>query len=105
VGQKREICRDMQLGVDHCSEGLKMGSKVLFEVFFEVLSLFVDGVMHVFIDGGNIGTKLSHFLLGFCEISVQGIEASFQVWAMGVGHHEKGTQKGVGGTTQKMGYR
>jgi hypothetical protein len=47
--------------------------------------------MHVFIDGGNIGTKLSHFLLGFCEIKVQGIEASFQVLATGMGHDDEET--------------
>jgi hypothetical protein len=69
-----------------------------------VLHFGVDGGMHVFIDGGNIGTELSHFLLGFCEIRVQGIEASFQVLATGVGHDEEGTRKGAGGTTQKMGY-
>jgi hypothetical protein len=60
--------------------------------------------MHLLIDGGNIGTELSHFLLGFCEIRVQGSEASFQVLAMGMGHDDEGTRKGVGGTTQKMGY-
>jgi hypothetical protein len=50
--------------------------------------------MLVFIDGDNIGTELSHFLLGFCEIRVQGIEVSFQVlamvWAMMTREHEKG---------------
>ena len=56
------------------------------------------------IDGENIGTELSHFILGFYEIRVQGIEVSFQVLAMGVGHDEEGTRKGVGGTTHKMGY-
>jgi hypothetical protein len=50
--------------------------------------------MHVFIDGDNIGTKLSHFLLGLCEIRVQGIEASFQVLATGMGHDDEGTEKG-----------
>jgi hypothetical protein len=44
--------------------------------------------MHFFIDGENIGIDLSHFLLGFCEIRVQGIEASFQVLAMGMGHDD-----------------
>jgi hypothetical protein len=57
---------------------------------FYVLHFGVDGGMHVFIDGGNIGTEMSHFLLGFCEIRVQGIKASFQVLAMGVGHDEEG---------------
>jgi hypothetical protein len=60
--------------------------------------------MHLLIDGDNIGTELSHFLLGFCEIRVQGSEVSFQVLAMGMGHDDEGTRKGVGGTTQKMGY-
>jgi hypothetical protein len=50
--------------------------------------------MHVFIDGGNIGTELSHFLLGLCEIRLQGIEASFQVLTMGMGHDDEGTKKG-----------
>jgi len=50
--------------------------------------------MHVFIDGGNIGTDLSHFLLGLCEIRLQGIEASFQVLAMGMVHDDEGTEKG-----------
>jgi len=77
-----------------------MGSKVLFEVLY----FGVDGGMHFFIDDGNIGTDLSHFFLGFREIRVQGIEASFQVLATGVGHDEEGTRKGVVGTTHKMGY-
>jgi hypothetical protein len=53
--------------------------------------------MHALIDGGNIGTDLSHFLLGFCEIRLEGIEVSFQVLATGMGHYEKGTKKGGGG--------
>jgi hypothetical protein len=55
--------------------------------------------MHPLIDGGNIGTELSHFLLGFSEIRVQGSEVSFQVLATGMGHDNEGTRKGVGGTT------
>jgi hypothetical protein len=77
----------MQLGADHHSEGFKLGSKVL----FQVLCFGIDGGMHVFIDGANIGTEMSHFLLGFWEISVQGIEANFQVLATSVGHDEGGT--------------
>ena len=50
--------------------------------------------MHVFIDGGNIGTELSHLLLGLCEIRVQGIEVRFQFLAMGMGHDDEGTEKG-----------
>jgi hypothetical protein len=80
---------DMQLGIDHRSDRFKLGSKVLFEVLY----FGVDGGMYFFIDDRNIGTELSHFLLGFCEIRVQGIEVSFQVLAMGVGHDEEGTRK------------
>jgi hypothetical protein len=47
--------------------------------------------MHLLTDGGNIGTDLSHFLLGLYEIRVQGIEVSFQVLAMGMGHDHEGT--------------
>jgi hypothetical protein len=50
--------------------------------------------MHVFIDGGNIGTEMSHFFLGLCEIRLQGIEVSFQVLATGMGHDDEGTEKG-----------
>jgi hypothetical protein len=60
--------------------------------------------MHFLIAGENIGIELSHFLLGLCEIRVQGIEPSFQVLATSMGHDDEGTRKGVGGTTQKMGY-
>jgi hypothetical protein len=49
--------------------------------------------MHPLIDGDNIGTKLSNFLLGFCEIRVQGSQVSFQVLATGMGHDNEGTQK------------
>jgi hypothetical protein len=37
-----------------------MGSKVM----FDVLHFGVNGGMHGFIDVWNIGTELSHFLLG-----------------------------------------
>jgi hypothetical protein len=81
-----------------------LGSNVLFEVLFEFRNLYCDGGIHILTNGGNIGNALSHFLLGFCEIRVQGSEVSFQVLAMGMGHGDKGTRKGVGGTTHKMGY-
>ena len=97
----------MQLGAYHRSEGDKLGIegfKMGSEVLIEVLHFGVNGGMHVFIDGGNIGTELSHFLLDIYEIRVQGIEVRFQVLAMGVGHDEEGTRKGAGQTTKKMGY-
>jgi hypothetical protein len=50
--------------------------------------------MHVLINGGHIGTQLSHLLLGLCEIILQGIEASFQVLATGMGHDDEGTENG-----------
>jgi hypothetical protein len=84
----------MQLGADHRSEGDKLGIegfKMGIKVLFEVLYFGIDGGMHVFIGSGNIGTELSYFVLGFCEIRVQGIEASFQVLATGVDHDEEGT--------------
>ena len=43
---------------------------------------------------GNIGTDLYHFLLGLCEVRLQGIEARFQVLTMGMGHDDKGTKMG-----------
>jgi hypothetical protein len=92
--------RKFHLGTYHRSDGFKLGSKVLFEVLY----FGIDGGMHVFIDFDNIGTELSHFLLGFFDIRVQDIEASFQVLATGVGHDEEGTRNGVGGTTKKMWY-
>ena len=54
--------------------------------------------MHVFIYGGNIGIDLSHFLLGLCEVILQGIEGSFQVLAMGMGHDDEGTEMGRAGS-------
>jgi hypothetical protein len=102
-----KICRDMHLGADHYSEGCNMGIEGFnlgSEVLFDGFHFGIDGGMHVFIDGGKIGTKLPHILLGLCEIRIQGIEAIFQVLATGVGHYEEGKQKGMGGTTHKMDY-
>jgi hypothetical protein len=50
--------------------------------------------LHGCIDGDNIGTELSHFLLGLGEIRLQVIEATFQVSAMGMGHEDKGPKMG-----------
>ena len=94
------ISRDIHLGTDHVSEGCNLGSEVLVDGFH----FGMYGGMHVCIDGGKIGTELPHFLLGLCEIRGQGIEESFQVLAMNVGHDEEGKQKGMGGTTQNMCY-
>jgi hypothetical protein len=68
-----KVSKDIQLGVDHASEGCKLGREVLFDGFH----FCVYGGMHVFIDGGNIGTELPHFLLGLCESRGQGIEVGF----------------------------
>jgi hypothetical protein len=106
----RKICRDIQLGTYRASEGCKLGSKVLFVGFdfgiYGGMHVFIDGGKigvyggtHVFIDGGKIDTKLPHFLLGLCEIRGQRIEASFQVFAMGVGHDEN--EKGKVGPHRK----
>jgi hypothetical protein len=46
----------------------------------------------------NIGTELFHFLLGLDETRLQGVEASFQVLAMGMGHEDGGTEKGRAGS-------
>jgi hypothetical protein len=89
------ICRDIQLGANHVSEGCNLGSEVMFDGF----QFYVYGEMHVFIDGDNTGIELLHFMLGLCEIRGQGIEASFQVLATGVGHDEEGKRKGTSGPT------
>jgi hypothetical protein len=102
-----KICRNMHLGENHRSEGGNMGIEGFnmgSEVLFDVLHFGIYGGVYVFIDGGNIGTDLSHFLLGFSEIIVQGIEVSSLVLAMGVGHDGEGKRQGTGGATQKMGY-
>ena len=83
----------MQLGAKHRSGRFKLGSNFLYEVLFEFLDWVSDGGMHVFIDGGHIGTELFQFLLVLYQIRVQGIEASFQVLAMGTGHDDEGTEK------------
>jgi hypothetical protein len=50
--------------------------------------------LHGSIDGDNIGTELSHLLLGLGEIRLQVIEATFQVLATGMGHEDKGPKMG-----------
>jgi hypothetical protein len=54
--------------------------------------------LHGCIDGGNIGTGLFYFLLGLDETRLQGVEASFQVLATGMGHEDGGTKKGGAGS-------
>jgi hypothetical protein len=41
---------------------------------------------------------LFHFLLGLDETRLQGVEASFQVLAKGMGHEDGGTEKGRAGS-------
>jgi hypothetical protein len=53
--------------------------------------------MHGCIDGGSIGIELFHFLLGLNENRLQGVEASFQVLAMSMGHEDGGTEMGQAG--------
>jgi hypothetical protein len=40
---------------------------------------------------------LFHFLLGLNETILQGVEESFQVLAMSMGHEDGGTEKGQSG--------
>jgi len=84
-----KICRDMQLGANHRSEGGKLGIEGFnlgSEVLFDVLHFGVDGRMHVFIDGGNISTEFPHFLLSLCEIEEKELnwasKSWLRVWAM-----------------------
>jgi hypothetical protein len=55
----------------------------------------MDGCIY----GGNIGTELFHFFLGLKETRLQGVEATFQVLATGMGHEDGGTEKGWAGLT------
>jgi hypothetical protein len=50
--------------------------------------------LHGCIDGDNIGTELSHFLLGLSEIRLQVIEANFQVLDTSMGHEDNGLEMG-----------
>jgi hypothetical protein len=93
-----KVGRDIHLDADCVSEGCKLGSEVLIDGFH----FCVYGGMHVFIDGGNIGTELLHF----CWVSVKvedkelkwDSESWLRVWAMmkrengkgRVGPHRKG---------------
>ena len=76
----------MQLGVEHQKDRFKLGGQVLFDS--------LHWGLHGCIDGGNIGTELFHFFLGLSETRLQGIEASFQVLAMGMGHDDEGIENG-----------
>jgi hypothetical protein len=46
----------------------------------------------------TLALKLFHFLLGLDETRLQGVEASFQVLATGMGHEDGGTEKGWAGS-------
>ena len=76
----------MQLGAKRRKYRSNLGGQVLFD--------FLHWGLHGYIDGENISTELFHFLLGLSETRLQGIEASFQVLAMGMGHEDEGTEKG-----------
>jgi hypothetical protein len=86
-----KVSRDIQLGTDHASEGCKLGREVLFHGFH----FCIYGGMHVFIDGGNIGTELS---CTSCWVSVKvedkelkrASKSWLRVWAMMKGENEKG---------------
>ena len=84
--RERVICRDVQFGAECRKDWFKLGGEALFD--------FLHWGMHVCIDGDNIGTELFHFLLGLGEIRLQGIEASFQVLATGVGNDDEETKMG-----------
>jgi hypothetical protein len=55
---------------------------------------FVYGGMHVFTDGGNIGTKLPHFFLGLVKVEDKEFKRASKsclgVWAMMKGGNENG---------------
>jgi hypothetical protein len=59
-----KVSNNIHLGADLMNEGFKLGREVLFQGFH----FCVYGGMHFVIEGGNIGTELSHFLLGLNEI-------------------------------------
>ena len=80
----------MQFGAESRKDWFKMGGEVLFDSPHWGL----DGC----IDGGNIGTKLFNFFLGLNETRLQGVEASFQVLATGIGHEDGGTKKEQAGS-------
>ena len=79
----------MQFGAECQKDWFKLGGEVLFD--------FPHWGMHGCIYGGNIGTELLHFLLGLNETRLQGVEASFQVLAMSMGHEDGETKKGRAG--------
>ena len=79
----------MQFGAECGKDRFKLGGEVLFD--------FLHWGLHGCIDGGNIGTELFHFLLCLNETILQGVEASFQVLAMSMGHEDEGTEKGRAG--------
>ena len=79
----------MQFGAEFQKDLFKLGGEVLFD--------FLHWGLHGGIDGCNIGTKLFHFLLGFNETRLQGVEASFQVLATSMGHEDEETEKGWAG--------
>ena len=79
----------MQFGAGCQKYWFNLGGEVLFD--------FAHWGLHGCIDGNNIGTKLFHFLLGLNETILQGVEETFQVLAMSMGHEDEETEKGRAG--------
>jgi len=75
----------MKLGAEWRKDRFKLGGHFLLD--------FLHSGLHGSIDGGNICIEVFHFLLGLSVTRLQGIEASFQVLAISIGHEDEGTEK------------
>jgi hypothetical protein len=73
-----KVSIDIHLDTDHASEGLKLGREVLFHGFH----FYIYGGLHVFIDGGNIGTKLPHSLLGLYKVEDNELKWASKSWLL-----------------------
>ena len=96
--RERVICRDLQFGVEWCKDRFKLGGQFLFGFLHWGLHGCIYGCSDVCIDGGNNSTELFHLFLGLEETRLQGVEASFQVLATGMGHEDGWTKKGPVGS-------
>ena len=92
------ICRDMKLGAEGWKDRFNLGGQVLFDFLHWGLHGCIYGCIDGCIDGGNIGTELFYLFLGLKETRLQGVEASFQVLATGMGHEDGWTKKGWAGS-------